>query len=163
MPLAIKLTSAPATEPVTVAELAAHMRLDAGSYEPVPTAPTAALGTGSGNLSNGAYRWLATFVTDYGETTAGDVSASVTVADHTVNGKGALSAIPVGGSAVTARRIYRTAANGSTYLLVATIADNSTTTYTDNVADASLGAAVPSTNTTLDPLLLAKITDAREE
>ena len=45
------------------------------------------------------------------------------------------------------------AAGGSTYLLLATLADNTTTVYTDNVADASLGAAVPATNTTADALL----------
>ena len=39
---------------------------------------------------------------------------------------------------VIARKIYRTKAGGSTYWLLATIADNTTTTYTDTAADASL-------------------------
>ena len=34
----------------------------------------------------------------------------------------------------------RIISGGSTYYLLATIADNSTTIYTDNIADASLGA-----------------------
>ena len=62
--------------------------------------------------------------------------------------KADLTSIPVSGDGnVTTRRIYRTTAGGSTYKLVATIADNVTTTYTDNVADGSLGANAPSTNT----------------
>jgi hypothetical protein len=59
----------------------------------------------------------------------------------------ALSAIPLGPTGTTSRKVYRTAAGGATYKLVTTIADNTTTTYTDTLADASLGATVPSTNT----------------
>jgi uncharacterized phiE125 gp8 family phage protein len=115
----------------------------------------------AGNVDNGAHRYLATFVTAAGETQAGTPSAAVTVADKTVNGKVTVSAIPLGGSAVTARKLYRTTAGGSTYLLLATLADNTTTSYTDNIADASLGAGAPSTNTTDDPLLSALIASAR--
>ena len=161
--MALVLVTAPATEPVTVAEARAHLRLEAAAGEPAPTAPTVALaGTGAGNVENGAHRYRVTFVTADGETDGGTISAAVTVADKTVNGKVALTAIPLGGSAVTSRKLYRTAAGGSTYLLLATLADNTTTTYTDNIADASLGAAAPSTNTTEDPLLSALILAARE-
>jgi hypothetical protein len=54
-----------------------------------------------------------------------------------------LSAIPLGNSLVTARKIYRTPANtgGGTLKLVATLADNTTTTLLDTVNDAALGAA----------------------
>ncbi len=79
-----------------------------------------------------------------------------------MNGKVALSAIPVGGSAVTSRKLYRTAAAGATYLLLATLADNTTTTYTDNIADSALGAQAPTTNTTADPQLVAWIVAARQ-
>ncbi len=51
-----------------------------------------------------------TFVTADGETDGGDVSASLTVADKAVNGQVTVSNIPVGGSAVTSRKLYRTAA-----------------------------------------------------
>jgi hypothetical protein len=50
---------------------------------------------------------------------------------------------------VTSRKLYRTAAGGSTYLLAATIADNSTTTYTDSLVDGSLGAAAPTVLTAI--------------
>lgn len=59
----------------------------------------------------------------------------------------ALTAIPTGPSEVTSRKIYRTAAGGSQLKLVTTLANNFTTTYTDTVTDASLGANVPMTNT----------------
>lgn len=161
--MSIVVYSAAATEPVTVAEVMAHCRIDASGTEPAPGVITAALaGTPiAGNVTAGAHRYLATFVTADGETQAGTVSAAVTVADAAVNGKVALTAIPLGGALVTSRKLYRTAAGGSTYLLLATLADNTTTTYTDNTADASLGAGAPTTNTTSDPLLGLLIASAR--
>lgn len=152
----------PATEPVTIAEVIQHCRIDADNQEPAPGAITVALGSGVGNVDNGVHRYRCTFVTAGGETDGGDISSPVTVADKSVNGKVSLSAIPVGSSLVTSRKIYRTAAGGSIYYLLATIADNTTTTYTDNIADASLGAQVPSSNTTGDPLLNVFISAARQ-
>lgn len=159
------LIVAPATEPVTLAEVMTHLRLDESSQEPAPAAPSAALASPAvaGNVDNGAHRYLATFVTADGETQAGTPSAAVTVTDKAVNGKVELSGIPLGGGAVTARKLYRTTAGGSTYLLLATLADNTTTTYTDNIADSALGAGAPSTNTTSDPLLSALIVAARQQ
>lgn len=156
--------AAPATEPLTIAEVMRHCQIDASNQEPAPGVLTCALASPAvaGNVDNGAHRYLATFVTADGETQAGTVSAAVTVADKTVNGKVALSAIPLGGSLVTARKLYRTAAaGGSTYLLLATLADNTTTTYTDNIADSALGAGAPSVNSTADPDLTRLIVAAR--
>lgn len=59
----------------------------------------------------------------------------------------AYSAIAVGPSGTTARKVYRTAANASQLKLLATISDNSTTSGTDTAADASLGANVPTVDT----------------
>lgn len=159
------IITAPTVEPVTLAEVMAHLRLDSSNQEQAPGAPTVALiaPAAAGNVDNGAHRYLVTFVTTDGETEAGTPSAAVTVADKSVNGKVTVSAIPLGGSAVTARKLYRTVSGGSTYLLLATLADNTTTTYTDNIADASLGAGAPSTNTTSDPTLSALITAARRQ
>ena len=151
----------PAIEPVSISDVMAYCRIDESNQEPAPSAPSVSLGTGSGNVDNGVHRYAITFVTTEGETQAGGVSAPITIADKTITGKISLTEIQVGGSNVTSRKIYRTAANGSVYMLVATIADNSTTVFTDNVADASLGAQAPTVNTTADSLLTILISSAR--
>jgi len=56
-----------------------------------------------------------------------------------------LSGIAIGPPNVTARRLYRS--TGGDYKLLATIANNTQTTYTDTTANASLGAVMPATNT----------------
>lgn len=124
------------------------MRLDALS---APGAATAALaGSGAGNVDNGTHVYRVTYNTAIGETTQGSASATVTVVDKTVNGQVSLTSIPISSEKqVTSRNIYRTKAGGSTYFLLTIIADNTTTTFTDNVADSSLGATNPPvTNTT---------------
>jgi uncharacterized phiE125 gp8 family phage protein len=161
--VALVLVTGPSVEPVTLAEAKAYLNLGAGNQELPPLAPTAALASPAapGNVNNGDHRYLVVFVTAVGKTQGGTPTAAVTVADKTVNGQVALAGIPTGGSAVLSREIYRTAAGGSTYLLLATLADNTTTTYIDNVADASLGAGAPQVNTTDDPLLGILIASAR--
>lgn len=161
--MTLTIVTPPATEPVTVAEVRAHLRLDTSAGEVAPTEPTAALaGDGAGNVEDGVHRYRVTYVTADGETEGGIISDALTVADKTSDGKVAVSAIPLGGAAVTSRKLYRTAADASSYLLLTTIADNTTTTYTDNTADAGLGAGVPTTNTTEDPTLNALIAVARQ-
>ena len=59
----------------------------------------------------------------------------------------AVSSIPIGPATVTARRIYRTAAGASPLKLLSALGDNTTTTYTDAAADASLGANAPASDT----------------
>jgi hypothetical protein len=55
-------------------------------------------------------------------------------------------AIAAGPPGTTARKLYRTAVNGAQMKLVATIADNTTLSYADRIADASLGANVPTSD-----------------
>ena len=161
--MSLKLITSPATEPVSAAEVRAHAQIDMIEREPAPGVVAAALASPAvaGNVNAGAHRYKATFVTADGETQGGTASASVTVSDAAVNGKVELTAIQLGGALVTSRKLYRTAANGTTYLLLATIANNTATTYTDNIADASLGAESPTANTTDDPLLAMLIASAR--
>jgi hypothetical protein len=112
---------------------------------PPPGAPTLATVSGSG-LGIGSYMYQVTFVNAQGETTGGTVATAVTTSgNQQVN----ISSIPLGPSGVTARKIYRTAVNGiaGSEKLLTTIADNTTTTYTDTTADGSLGVPVPVVNT----------------
>lgn len=162
--MSLYVVSGPAIEPITVSEAKKQIRMGSSAGEPAPTAPTAALaGAGAGNVDNGARRYGVTFVTADGETELGEVSAALTVADKTVNGQVSLTNIPLGGAFVTSRKIYRTVAGGSTYLLLTTLANNTATTYTDNTADASLGGAqAPTTNTTANPELVSWIQAVRE-
>lgn len=112
---------------------------------PPPGAMVAALLTSLG-VSVGAYRYQATFVNASGETTGGtEISISTTTGNQGVS----LSGIPIGPGGTTARKIYRTSVNGATGTekLLATLADNITTTFQDTVPDSLLGAAIPVTNT----------------
>jgi uncharacterized phiE125 gp8 family phage protein len=158
---ATNLVSAPSIEPITTAEARRHLRLDSAVGEPAPTAPTVALaGAGSGSVNNGAHSYAVTFVTADGETERGDTSSSVTTTS--LDGKVSISAIPLGGSSVTSRKVYRTEAGQTTYKLLTTLSDNTTTTLTDNTADGSLGATAPTTNTTEDPEINDLIKAARQ-
>ena len=61
-----------------------------------------------------------------------------------------VSGIAAGPSTVTSRKLYRSVATPpglTTLKLLATLADNTTTTYVDKLADASLGANAPATDT----------------
>jgi hypothetical protein len=106
-----------------------------------PNAPTVALVSSAGNLSVGGYRYRVAFVTSGVEQQAGTVSALAYVTTPASIGRVALTGIPLGPTGTTARKIYRTLPDGSAFFLLATIADNTTTVYTDNIADGSLGAA----------------------
>ena len=113
----------------------------------LPTSqPTAT--AGSAGALTGTYYYSVTYVTSDGETEGCVPSGAVTVSSQRIN----LTGIPVSGdSRVIARKIYRTPAGAADSVLaqyVATISDNTTTTYTDNLADGTLGAAVPKSNTT---------------
>lgn len=113
-----------------------------------PTAPIAVLASlGAGNINNGTHIYKVTFVNGVGETELGTASSTVTVTDLNSDGQVNLTAIPTStDTTVTARKIYRTKAGGSTYFPLVTISDNTTTTYTDNIADATMGTVAYSSN-----------------
>jgi hypothetical protein len=108
-----------------------------------PAAPVAAAATGSG-LGIGAYQYAVTFVDNVGGESAPGTAASVTTTSGSqqVN----LSAIPTGPAVTSKRKIYRTAVGGSQLKYLTTLADNTTTTYTDTTPDSSLGANAPTSN-----------------
>lgn len=100
------------------------------------TAPTLALTTGSA-LGIGNYTYGISFQNGLnGETKPGPTATLATTSgNQAIN----LSSIPTGPAGTTARRVYRSKVGTSSPLfLVTTIADNSTTTYADTTADASL-------------------------
>lgn len=114
----------------------------------------------SGLLSVGAYKWVVTFVTSLGETLASaEIGATLAASKQA-----SLTAVPIaptgvgsGVSGVIARKIYRTKAGGATGTekLVGEIADNTTTTFADNIADGSLGASIPSADTSSNAVAAA--------
>jgi len=108
-----------------------------------PTAPTLAPAAGT-ELEVGTYKYAITFVTANGETSAGTEETVVTTGG---NEQVSLSAIPTGPAGTTQRKIYRTAVGGTQKKLVATLPNNTATTYLDAIPDASLGANVPTLNT----------------
>ena len=162
--MSLTLITAPTLEPITIAELRRHLQLNDTAGEPAPTAPTVALPSTpvAGDCDAGAWRVGFTFVTADGETEIGPLSAVVTVADPAVNGQISVTAIAIGGSAVTSRKAYALAPGESVAQYAATIANNTATTLTINLAASALGVDAPSVNTTLDPELSQLITAARE-
>lgn len=108
------------------------------------TAPAAAptVADGAAGVLNGSFYYKIVYEGSTGaRSNAGPASAQATPTNQQVD----LTNIPVyGGSAenVTKRLIYRTLTNGaidSVYYYVTTINDNTTTTYSDNIADSALG------------------------
>lgn len=116
-------------------------------------APAAALaGAGAGNVNNGAHSYAYTFLDAYGNESAPSATAVATVVNLAVDGKVAVSSIAAGPSGTVSRKVYRSVAATTTPLkLLTTIADNVTTTYTDNTADGSLGANAPTYTVIADP------------
>lgn len=132
----------------------------AGQLEiPAPaTAPTLAT-TGSGSFG-GAYSYVVTFITPFGETTISPIAQLTVIAVAGIN----LSAIPTGPFGViegvtyppiTARNIYRTKAVGGTSLfLLTTLSNNTATTFADTTPDAGLGSQVPPTYNTAEATVM---------
>ena len=106
------------------------------------SAPTFAADTAGGSVPAGAHTYKVTFLYyDFEESNGGPASAVRTVVNpnNTVN----LTALPIGGYGVTARKIYRDDNDGN-WLLVGTVANNTATTFSDT---ASTGTApIPLTN-----------------
>lgn len=114
--------------------------LNSAPAKPAAACTGALAGAGAGNVDNGTHSYVYTFVVNGVETGAAAKSNVVTVADKSTNGKVSLTGITAGPAGTTARKVYRTIAGDTgNWLLLTTIADNVTTVFTDNVADASLG------------------------
>lgn len=120
--------------------------ITAGGQITKPPAPSPAKQAG-GNLSAGAYDWKLS----YYDSAGGETEASLQSATALFESSGK-AIVTIGVSSdplVVGRKLYRTEVDGTDFKLVATIANNSSTFYLDNVADGDLGVAAPSTNTTV--------------
>jgi hypothetical protein len=111
--------------------------------------------TGSG-LSIGTYQYAVTLLTQGGETPPSPIS---TITTSSGNARVNLTNIPLGSAqpsiagistnTVIGRNLYRTLVGGSTLFLLATIPDNTTTSYIDSAADSILSGmpSPPTLNT----------------
>jgi len=111
-----------------------------------PSAAATAVQGAAGVLVAGAYTYVVTFRNSAtGAESNPSPSVAVTIA---ASRQVDLSAIPTSANAqVDSRRIYRSLIDQSgIYYLVATIANNTATTYSDNIAQSALGDAASSLN-----------------
>jgi len=100
-----------------------------------------ALSTISGNL-DGVYTYQYTF---YDSDTGSESNPSPTCARFTVATGSGIEVTNIGvssASRITSRKLYRTIDSGGTHYLIATIPDNTTTTFLDTVADSDLSLAL---------------------
>ncbi len=108
-----------------------------------PPSMSTATSQATGGLT-GAYQWKVSNVnSQLVESDVGPATASLTVTAALVRVTLPTFAASYG---VASRRLYRTEAGGTSFKRVATISDNTTTTYDDNIADGSLGVAAPTDN-----------------
>ena len=102
-----------------------------------PTSGSVSLITTTGNLGIGVYYYGVAYQTSLGTTGYFQLGTVTTDASH----EQVTVTIPVSAdSRVTGRKIYRTKVGGANYQTynLTTVSDNTTTTYTDNIADSSL-------------------------
>lgn len=91
-------------------------------------------GTGAAGTLTGTYTWIATFVALTGEESdASAASQGVVLSTQ----QGSLTGLPLGDARTGSRNIYRTGGSLTTYYLVGSVPDNTTTTYSDNQSDAA--------------------------
>jgi len=83
----------------------------------------------------------------FDSTTDANLGANAPTSNTATTAQVALSGIAAGPATTTQRKVYRTAANAAQLKLLTTLADNTTTTFTDSTADSALGANAPSSDT----------------
>jgi len=107
------------------------------------------------------YAWRVTFGDTVGETTTSTYASNNNSYFRITAGNGQvdISNIPIGPSGTVKRYLYRSTASGPQNHLVATINDNTTSVYTDGLADASVGRLHPGANTTGEPYHVVNLTN----
>jgi hypothetical protein len=144
-PLVINSNSTITGSLIVTGSITTQTQLDFDAVAEPTNAVTLTLAGVAGNVNVGSHYYYVSFVTALGETSFffGTEPFITTTAG---NQQVIISNIPVSPDPrVTARRIYRNGANQARFndlRILTTINDNTTTTYTDNIADASrTGAA----------------------
>lgn len=101
-------------------------------------AVTAAVGA-AGALT-GQYGYAAVFYNSFGQSGGSDPANFVDVVSQRIT----VSGIPLGPTGTVGRKIYRTTAlgEGDSFFFLTNIANNTTTTFSDNTTDANLGAGI---------------------
>lgn len=127
-----------------------------GSYFNPPASGMTVTAVAGAGLGIGVYQYAVTFLSQGGETTPSPIATVTTTGG---NQKVNLSTIPLGPSTtstpgvatniVIGRNLYRSLVGGSALYLLATLPDNSTTTYADTAADSALAGkpSPPTVNT----------------
>ncbi len=105
----------------------------------------------TGAVDSGSHEWAYSFITSGVESALSDGSVILTTAAASTI---LVYQILTGPAGTTARKIYRTSnAQPNTFQLVTTIADNTTTVYSDVTPDSGLGAAFSGTSSNLVTLI----------
>lgn len=102
-----------------------------------PTAaPTLATAGGTALIAPGTYIYKYTFRSEFGESNASTTAQITLAASDNVS----VSALELGPNKVFYRDVYRTTNGGTTYYRVQRVSNNSSTSFTDSMTDASLTA-----------------------
>jgi hypothetical protein len=144
----------------TVASNALAPTVDTSGGASYQTVPLSGIPIGPANVtarkiyreSGGAgYRLVTTIAnntaTTYADTTANAALGAAAPVVNTATANRVTVTLPLGGSTVTGRKLYRTAVGQSQLKLHTAFADNTTTSGLDTRADATLGANSPTVDT----------------
>jgi hypothetical protein len=119
------------------------------------SAPSLTLAAGT-NLGVGTYQYVVTFQSGLPPFSTGESLPSPVASITTTSGNQQvnLTNIPIGPAGTRKRTLYRTTAGGSTFMFLANIGDNTSTTFTDSIADGSLGSQTPPSHPTFGGALV---------
>ncbi len=122
------------------------------------SAPSTPVTSSAGNVPAGDVNYKVTYVNSY--VVEGDVSSASPTLTIGASSVVTVNSLPVAPTSygVASRKLYRRDASTSgSYKLVTTIADNTTTTYNDDTAGGSLGAAAPTDQGVPPPFEMAVV------